>query len=209
VATRVCFLVDGFNVYHSIVEALEQHKAKPMKWLDLIGLCRSYLSAIGRDATLERVFYFSAPADFSPPKAERHATYVAALRHTGVAVQLGRFKEKDVRCPKCGATFKRHEEKETDVAVAVKLLELFTVNACDAIALVTGDTDLAPAIRTAKALFPDKRIWAVFPFRRLNLELKALAHGSIKIKAKAYFSHQLPNPLKVSDTELIWKPPGW
>lgn len=206
---RVCFLVDGFNLYHSIIEASEVQPAASMKWLDLLALCRSYLSAIGRDATLERIFYFSALPEWRPDKMARQAIYVAALKTTGVEVQLGRFKEKEVMCFSCGATFKRHEEKETDVAVAVKLMELFLLNACDTVVLVTGDTDLAPAIRTAKVRWPEKKVWALFPFGRHNAELKAIAHGHIKIKANAYLKSQLPNPIKISDGELLWKPTGW
>jgi len=202
-------LVDGFNLYHSIIEASEVQPAASMKWLDLLALCRSYLSAIGRDATLERIFYFSALPEWRPDKMARQAIYVAALKTTGVEVQLGRFKEKEVMCFSCGATFKRHEEKETDVAVAVKLMELFLLNACDTVVLVTGDTDLAPAIRTAKVRWPEKKVWALFPFGRHNAELKAIAHGHIKIKANAYLKSQLPNPIKISDGELLWKPTGW
>jgi len=206
---RVCFLVDGFNLYHSIIEALEVQPAASMKWLDLLALCRSYLSAIGRDATLERIFYFSALPEWRPDKMARQAIYVAAFKTTGVEVQLGRFKEKEAMCFSCGATFKRHEEKETDVAVAVKLMELFLLNACDTVVLVTGDTDLAPAIRTAKVRWPEKKVWALFPFGRHNAELKAIAHGHIKIKANAYLKSQLPNPIKISAGELLWKPTGW
>jgi len=202
-------LVDGFNLYHSIIEALEVQPAASMKWLDLLALCRSYLSAIGRDATLERIFYFSALPEWRPDKMARQAIYVAALKTTGVEVQLGRFKEKEAMCFSCGATFKRHEEKETDVAVAVKLMELFLLNACDTVVLVTGDTDLAPAIRTAKVRWPEKKVWALFPFGRHNAELKAIAHGHIKIKANAYLKSQIPNPIKISDAELLWKPTGW
>jgi len=202
-------LVDGFNLYHSIIEALEVQPAASMKWLDLLALCRSYLSAIGRDATLERIFYFSALPEWRPDKMARQAIYVAALKTTGVEVQLGRFKEKEAMCFSCGATFKRHEEKETDVAVAVKLMELFLLNACDTVVLVTGDTDLAPAIRTAKVRWPEKKVWALFPFGRHNAELKAIAHGHIKIKANAYLKSQLPNPIKISAGELLWKPTGW
>lgn len=68
---------------------------------------------------------------------------------------------------------------------------------------------MAPAIRTAKTLYADKRIWVIFPYGRHNAELKALAHGTIQVKAKRYVANQLPNPVKVSDTELIWKPTGW
>jgi uncharacterized LabA/DUF88 family protein len=209
VPNRVCFLVDGFNVYHSIIEALKVKPTASMKWLDFQAFCRSFLPSIGRDATLEKVFYFSASADFRPAKAARHTVLVAALRSTGVEIQLGRFKEKEVWCTTCKTNFKRHEEKETDVAVAVKLLELLAVNACDTIVLVSGDTDLAPAIRTAKTLYADRRIWVIFPYGRHNAELKALAHGTIQVKAKRYIANQLPNPVKVSDTELIWKPVDW
>ena len=208
-ANRVCFLVDGFNVYHSVLAALKVDATASMKWLDILGFCRSYLPAIAHDATLERVFYFSASADFNPGKAARHAVFISALRATGVEVQLGRFKEKDVTCRVCGNGFKRHEEKETDVAVAVKLLELLVVNACDTVVLVTGDTDLAPGIRTAKVLWPQKRVWVMLPFARHNAELKALAHGTIKVKGKRYSAHQLPNPVKASDDTLIWKPQTW
>jgi hypothetical protein len=209
VPNRVCFLVDGFNVYHSVVAALQRNRGQSLKWLDLAGLCASYMSSFGRDATLERIFYFSAPAHFSRGKAERHATYVEVLQNSGLAVQLGRFKEKDVRCPHCKASFKRHEEKETDVAIAVKMLELLHIDACDTIALMTGDTDIAPAIRTAKTIFPDKQVWMIFPFERVNEELRQLVRGHIKIKAKAYASHQLPNPVRTADARLIWKPAGW
>ncbi len=208
-ANRVCFLVDGFNVYHSIIEALKAQPKDSMKWLDFQTFCASFLPLISNDAILEKVFYFSASADFRPLKAARHAVLVAALRATGVEVQLGRFKEKDVWCANCKTSFKRHEEKETDVAVAVKLLELLALDACDTVVLVTGDTDLAPAIRTAKALYANKRIWVVFPYGRHNTELKVLAHGAIKVKAKRYVAHQLPNPFKAADGTLIWKPTGW
>jgi uncharacterized LabA/DUF88 family protein len=209
VANRTCFLVDGFNLYHSVVEALRLNKAAPMKWLDIRALCTSYLTSLSPDATLEGVFYFSALAEHMPAKAERHAAYTVALRSTGVAVQLHRFKNKDRWCPACKHRFIGHEEKETDVAIAVKILELLIVDACDTVVLVSGDTDIAPAIRTAKALWPAKRIWVLFPVGRHNAELKAIAHGTIQMKAKRYPTHQLPNPVKISDTEVLWKPAGW
>jgi len=208
-ANRVCFLIDGFNVYHSVVAAQAGRKGASMKWLDMRALCESYLSGIGGGATLQRVFYFSAYMDWIPDKAARHATYVAALRATGVEVQLHRFKEKEVWCKVCKKAYVHHEEKETDVAIAVKLLELCAVDACETIVLVTGDTDLAPAIRTAKVLWGSKQIWVLFPFARHNAELKLIAHGHLKMKAKRYLSYQLPNPVKVSATDLIWKPTTW
>lgn len=111
---------------------------------------------------------------------KRHLTYIDCLRSSGVAVELAQFKEKVISCPACGRDFKRHEEKETDVAIAVKLVELFLRDQCDAAVLVTGDSDIAPAARTALRLFPQKSIYCCFPFNRQSFELKRVARACFK-----------------------------
>jgi uncharacterized LabA/DUF88 family protein len=50
-------------------------------------------------------------------------------------------------------------------------MEVLMNNECDTVVLVTGDTDLAPAVRTVKRLFPDKTITFIFPYKRKNKEL--------------------------------------
>jgi hypothetical protein len=93
--SRVSFLIDGFNVYHSISEAMKDEGGS-MKWLDYFSLCQSYLSVFGREARLERVIYFSAYATHlqqtHPDVILRHRRYVHALRSTGVEPVMGRFK---------------------------------------------------------------------------------------------------------------------
>src|SRR5882762_6470531 len=89
-ANRVCFLVDGFNVYHSVCEALRTRKGASMKWLDMQDLCASYLSSIGNGAILEKVFYFSAFMDWIPDKVARHqrAPGKGRLRREGSLMRL-------------------------------------------------------------------------------------------------------------------------
>jgi len=60
------------------------------------------------------------------------------------------------------------------VAIATKLLELLFTNFCDTVVLVTGDTDVAPAVRSAQALFPKKNVCFAFPYRCKNKELAQL-----------------------------------
>ena len=124
-------------------------------------------------------------------------------------VLLNRFKKKSVKCPSCGQRFNRHEEKETDVAIAVKLLEVFASDSCDTAVLVTGDTDLAPAVRTATALFPNKNVAFAFPYRPKNNELKHLAPGSFEISKGQYVKHQLPDPFLLPNGREIRKPSKW
>jgi len=135
--------------------------------------------------------------------------YMSCLRSTGISVELARFKKKEIYCPNCGKNFVGHEEKETDVAIAAKLFEVCVTNEADTMILMTGDTDLAPAVRSCKRLFPTKLIFFAFPYRRTNAELSAIAPESISIKQKSYLRNQLPNPFILQDGSVIHKPSAW
>ena len=40
---RVTFIIDGFNLYHSVCDAERDLKGASTKWLDIKSLCSSYL----------------------------------------------------------------------------------------------------------------------------------------------------------------------
>lgn len=82
-------------------------------------------------------------------------------------------------------------------------------NTCDTAVLVTGDTDLAPAVATCKELFPAKAMRFAFPYRRHNQELKALLPGSFKIHHGSYVRHLFPDPVQLPDGTKICKPASW
>ncbi|MEE9227586.1 MAG: NYN domain-containing protein [Acidimicrobiia bacterium] len=209
---RVTFLIDGFNVYHSIREG-QDIDGRVLVWLDMKSLCESCLDILGRDAVLAEVWYFSAYAEHLTPSkpdvVRRHRTYVAALRNSGVQVEMGRFKDKDVWCPSCKTDFVRHEEKETDVAIAAKLFEVLHTDACDTAVLVSGDTDLLPAIGTGQRLFPDKQIVVAFPDKRTNAQLRQAVPFSFKIRRHRYANNQFPEEIELPSGQRLVKPAGW
>ena len=100
-------------------------------------------------------------------------------------------------------------EKETDVAIATKPCEICHNDEADSIVLLTGDTDLAPAVETCRRLFPSKIIVFAFPYRRVNDELRQLAPGSFKVDVRSCFRHQFPDPLVLADGTVIPKPVSW
>lgn len=57
-----------------------------------------------------------------PSIVGRHKLYVSALESTGVETVLGNFKRKPRNCRSCNAMWDSHEEKETDVNIAVRLV---------------------------------------------------------------------------------------
>ncbi|CAA9298236.1 MAG: hypothetical protein AVDCRST_MAG68-191 [uncultured Gemmatimonadetes bacterium] len=209
---KVSFLIDGFNVYHSL-DTLGKMTGASVKWLDLVRLCEGYLQAvrgaIGERVELAGVHYFSALAEHlaarKPDVVARHRTYIRALGDSGVRVQLSHFKRRDVRCPACGKSFIRYEEKETDVAIGLKLVEVLATDECDTAVLVTGDTDLIPAIAAAHRLFPERKIGVAFPFLRHNRELAEHADYSFKLDQRSLLKAQFP----VRVGSGITRPPGW
>lgn len=211
---RVAFLVDGFNVLHSLKEA-QRVLGRQLQWLDLRSLCLWYVRSgvFGRTATLQGVTYFSAYATFLPPghpgAPAWHRTYVRALEATGVSVVLGRFRSRRRKCPKCGASYLGYEEKETDVAIAARIMELAISRECETIAVVTGDTDILPAIRTARRIAPAKTLWVASPFRRYHRALREQAQNWFRIRPQAYLAHQLPEAVAAPDGKVIRKPPAW
>jgi len=210
---RTSFLVDGFNLYHSLRTASDDLLGRSTKWLDLRSLLSSYLPVIGSTATLGKIFYFSALAvhldQRRPGVTQRHRRYLECLQATGVTPELGRFKFKEVYCHTCNRVNLHYEEKETDVAISVKLIETFQLDEADTVALVTGDTDLAPAVRTASRLFPAKRICFAFPYKRKNKELARLVPLSFYIRKERYVAHQLPDPVVLPSGRAIHKPSSW
>jgi uncharacterized LabA/DUF88 family protein len=206
---KVIFFVDGFNVYHSII-ALQRDSGSCTKWLDLSSLCASYLHHFGRDATLEAVLYYTAVPYYlnRQDKINRHELYISCLESTGVTVKRGRFKEKEVFCQNCRSTILKHEEKETDVAIGVDTYHHLSQNLCDIAVLITGDTDLSPAIRLCQQIYPQKQVLFIFPYKRKNKELAKLAPASFSISKKQYIRHQFPNPLTLP-TGPVQKPTSW
>lgn len=210
---RVTFLVDGFNVYHSLKHAMRETDTSELRWLNLWSLFSGYLHLFGREAELEEIFYFSAYAKHllsrKPDVVNRHRTYVEAISSTGVQVEMARFKEKRRYCHHCGNTAVHHEEKETDVSIAAKIFERLVKDACDTVVIVSGDTDLAPAMRTAKELFAAKQISVAFPFGRTNNELKPLADFHFSMSAGMYEKHQFPDPMELPSGRQLHRPATW
>ena len=81
-----------------------------------------------------------------------------------VTVFLGKFKTRQVTCTvrKCkfsgNRSFSVPEEKRTDVNIAIHMLEDARRDIADRFILVSGDSDLVPAILMLKQTYPKKQL---------------------------------------------------
>ena len=196
---RVSVFVDGFNLYHAIKRLKQEH----LKWLDLSLLSRRLVRP--RSDVITAIYYFSAYAYWRPDSMKRHEAYVAALVTRGVTPVLGKFKAKQHPyrcCYGCQHYQPSHEEKESDVNLALYLLNEAYKDTYDKALVISRDSDQVPAFRLVRTLFPDKRIVVVAPpHRGHSSELLQVASGRLKIKLNQVAESLLP--------ALVPSPAGW
>src|SRR3989338_1426317 len=166
--TKVICFIDGFNLYHALDDHPEWHK---YKWLNLRKLTQCFVTT---QDSVEDVYFFTAVTRWSLEKTQRHENYIKALESKGIKTVLGRFASRDIKCFYCGRTFQKIEEKQTDVNIAIKMLELAHANAYDVALLISADSDLGASIEAVRKAFPDKQIKMIIPIGRHAKYLKSI-----------------------------------
>ena len=159
---------------------------------------------------LELVRYFTARVRGDPEAAEDQAVYIDALQARGsVEIEYGYFLTTSVRCRKCGFVRSKHEEKRTDVNMAVRLLEDAFDDRFDLAIVVSADSDLVAPIEAVRRRFGDKRVMAVFPPRRRSAQLRRAADATCHLSGPVIRSSRLPDPVVTPAGVELRAPRGW
>ena len=111
----------------------------------------------------------------------------------GVTPILGHFKDKKMRCRKCGAQWTSREEKGTDSNFVIQLVQEAHQNRFDKAIIMTADSDMVPAIHMVLDTFPNKEILVCTPPGRYNIarEIRA-AVETRKMKQRHLQNNLLP-----------------
>lgn len=199
---RVVAYVDGFNLYHGI-----RKEGRRYLWLDVEGLVTRLLK---QDQRLVGVQYFTASVRNDPPAEQRQKLYLKALAaHSAtLAIRQGRFQEKTSSCRACRATWISYEEKETDVSLAVSLVEDGANDVYDTALIVSADSDMCPAVRAAKRLRPTATLVAAFPPNRRSFDLKRVCDASFPIGLAKVRQSLLPEIVQ-ADGQIYRRPSHW
>jgi uncharacterized LabA/DUF88 family protein len=179
---RVSCYIDGFNFYHAIDDMSRASRGalNYLKWVNLHALMHVFTDPSVHK--IESIKYFSAYATWKPKQHERHQIYTKALSSTGIEIIMGQFKEKEIYCPTCKLTHKGHEEKESDVNMAVNLVSDAHTDKFDQAFIVTRDSDLSGPIRHIRQQFPKKKVKIIAPPQRgHSKELWALANSRASV----------------------------
>lgn len=199
------FFVDGFNLYHSIKRALEKNPALPCcKWLDLEKMCKRFIDTAYE--SFAGVKYFTA-LSWKVSSLPKQQTYINALQagSSNIEIIYGKFKLKTKTCPLCHKSYAGHEEKLTDVNLAISLFENALKNTFDEAVIVSADSDLIPPIMAIKNIFPSKYISVLPPFMNSAQDLINHAHKKYKMKENTLTGSQLPDMISVYQKPSDWK----
>lgn len=211
---RAIVYIDGFNLYHGIVDSGWRYYL----WLDLLSLSRKLLSPKQRLVTVR---YFTAHR-LNPDKKERQKQYIAALKECcGLTPFYGVFKEKEIscpicrgrikHCPKCENRLKIPEEKMSDVNLAVEMTcDAFT-DEFDTAIIVSGDNDFVGLVRSIRKQFPEKQVIIYFPpMRDRNVDhLKDVASNHFTITEEILKNSQLPDEVSRRGGRKLKRPAAW
>lgn len=227
---RTAVYVDGFNLYHSALEARPEYR-----WLNLHAMATAALDDVH---DVHRVRYFTAPVkgtkdDQGGP--QRQDAYIRALTaHCPMlTVHKGRFVQREkwrrlveplhrvfTPCPEKVLTWHR-EEKGSDVNLAVHLLNDAWQDDYDCAVLVSDDSDLAEPLSLVRAM--GKHIVLLTPIalqgrngrtpntaeRYPASDLRKHAHAFRHLSVKHLADSQLPDVVSTARGKHFRRPASW
>jgi len=207
--TDVVALIDGFNVYHALDKSrYGGHPYHKYKWINYWKLAECF---VPKSDIVSEVRWFTAevPREWrgGDEKRERHLRLMRANEDQGVLIVRGRFRPV-VKTYK-GHKYSTYEEKRTDVAIAVALVSLAYQKAFNKMILMTGDSDVIPAIKEAKRVYPSGIILNVVPIERRAKALKKYVDQQITMRVKHLQASRFPNILILSSGKSVLCPSGW
>jgi len=199
--------IDGFNLYYGAL------KGSKNKWLDL----SKYFHTLRQADDIQVIKYFTALVDQGAHQ-KRQQTYLNALNTLpDIEIILGKFKSKQVKCLiPCNAPnkiFSMPEEKRTDVNIAIHLLNDAFLNLCDRFIIVSGDSDLVPALEMIKRTYLQKEIIVYIPasnpFRGAAVEMRSIADKHRTLPLNLLHLCQFQNTIPFGTGGQIVKPAEW
>jgi uncharacterized LabA/DUF88 family protein len=203
---RVIAYIDGFNLYYG----LKARHWQRYYWLNIQLLAENLLKPVQQ---LEATKYFTSRVSSSiqdPDKGRRQSVYLDALKTVSrLQIFYGHYLRKPVHCFKCGACWNVHEEKMTDVNIAVELMTDAFQDHFDTALLVSGDSDLAGPILAVNRLFPSKRVVVAFPPNRHAAHLAAVANANFIIGRKKIADSQFADQIIEANGHVLQKPSKW
>ena len=214
---RVVVYIDGGNLYHGLKGKGWQHYC----WLDLWELSKNLLKPW---QDLVNVRYFiskirqSGDSDKEQERRDQNVYLKVLESLSGVDIHYGEFKirkrkcffcGKKLNCEECKKRDKEIREKMTDVNIAVKVFGDAIRENFDTAIIISGDSDFVPLAEGFPLLYPEKRLFFVFPPDRSLYDLENITPESFTIYESILKKSQFQYDMCGSDGKTYLRPLKW
>ena len=206
--------VDSFNWYFGIF----RHRPA-WKWLNV----QSFFESLRVDDDVVAVKVFTAivdPKQQHSAKRDRQNRYLKALSSLAkVRIIRGTYQNRTVTCgaQECPRRLKYEvpEEKKTDVNIAVNLIDDALNGAADSMVIVSGDSDMEPAVQWVRTKFPKIKITVYVPVledeaqKRRNDHYIQMGVTCKPLPLTDLPRHQFPRDVQLNNQETVTRPDEW
>jgi uncharacterized LabA/DUF88 family protein len=202
--------IDGYNWYHAIFK----HRPE-WKWVNI----QSYFESLLPHDDILFVKMFSSWIRHDPDAQDRQKRYFDALGTLPkVRLVLGVFQPREVTCRgECKNKYLIQEEKKTDVNLAVEIINDAVKELCEHIIVVSGDSDIQPAVEWVAKNKPDMKLTVLVPLlpdeyddRRVDYyKTKNLAVDCAFLNLKGIKENQFPNFVMLGGGKKAIRPHVW
>ena len=213
---RVAFYVDGYNLYHAIASIATKDPSKNyLKWVDLRKLFSFFINP--NEEEISDIFFFTANPTHTRPDVQKrfYKLTIAYQRFLNIKAIYGKFKAKDEQCKNCSAKWVRHEEKESDVNLAVSIVRDAYEKRYDYAYIVTQDSDMAPAVKLAEKVNPGFLRLMTPPDKQPSRELSRILRKRAAQIKEVHLQHALMPAQYTDDSGQVivtrpteYTPPG-
>jgi hypothetical protein len=90
-------------------------------------------------------------------------------------------------------SYRTHEEKRTDVNIATQIIVDWVSNKYDKAIIITGDSDITPAIEAIKMLYPHKYFLCILPKEGKWRTISDSCNETQFLTEELFEKYQLPN----------------
>ena len=210
---KVNFYIDGFNFYFGLKEMCK-HKPDWRKfyWIDIVKLCNEFLN---ENEEIGEVHYFTARPK-NKGKTTRQNMLMScnkAINGEKFKIHYGKYQDKPMICRAedgCGKSFMHWEEKQTDVNLAIKMIETCHYDECNKIVLISGDSDFLPPLKLIKNFYKEKDLLVMFPPTKYTNSIIQLGIPSLHLdKHKPKWNKSLMESVIEINGKTYRKPIEW
>jgi uncharacterized LabA/DUF88 family protein len=201
---KVIVYIDGFNLYHGLVEK----GWRRYLWLNIQKMAEN-LMMFNQELVCTK--YFTARIRVGDKdKKQRQTTYIEALQTlTNLEIVEGKYHSEPYLCRNCGFLHNVPSEKMTDVNIASEMIIDAVKDKYDIGLLISADADLVPAIKIIRGNYAEKRVTVGFPPARYSKDVADSVNSSFYLSRAHFARNQLDEKITRGDGFILQRPITW